>query len=150
MTQKITEDNLSFLMGDMVRLMRKRFAVRAKNVNLTSAQWRVLSYVLRRPGMTQAALADILDIEPISLTRLLDRMETAGLVRREIDPNDRRARNIYMTDKAEPLMAQLRAINAEFHDEAFMDISPEDLDAAKAVILAIRANLTKMGAADDG
>lgn len=147
---KITEENFSFLIGDTVRLMRKRFAVRARNVNLTSAQWRVLSYVLRRPGINQATLADFLDVEPITLTRLLDRMETAGIVRREIDPNDRRARNIYMTDQAEPLMEELRAINVIFQRDIFAGISDQDMNTARAVISAIRNNLLESGCNDGG
>ena len=80
-----------FLLHDTARLLRRDFERRSKGTGLTRAQWAVLAYVARNEGSNQAALADMLDIEPITLVRLLDKLEAAGLVERRPDPADRRA-----------------------------------------------------------
>ncbi|MDA5194054.1 MarR family winged helix-turn-helix transcriptional regulator [Govanella unica] len=141
MTSETTENNFGFLFADTARLMRKQFAQRARNVNLTGAQWRVLAYLSRMPGVKQATLADLLEVEPITLTRLLDRMEATGLVRRDIDPHDRRVRNIYATEKATPLMEELRAISLRFQADIFDGIPEAELQAAMATIARIRTKM---------
>lgn len=145
MTSGTTEQNFGFLLSDTARLMRKRFAQRARDLNMTGAQWRVLLFLARLPGANQATLADFLEVEPITLTRLVDRMEAAGLIRREIDPNDRRARNLYMTDKAIPVMEELRKISASFLQDLFAGIADRDFEIARAVLSRIRSNLSETG-----
>src|SRR3989338_3653906 len=92
-------DQLGLLLHDAARLLRKRFEERAAHFGLSSAQWRLLVHVLRETLVSQARLADRLEIEPISVSRLVDRMEQAGWVTREPDPDDRRVRVIVATDK---------------------------------------------------
>ena len=96
--------SLGFLLGDVSRLVRMRFDQRARDLDLTRAQWRVLAQLRRREGINQRALADILDIENITLTRHVDRLELKGLVERRPDPNDRRARTLHLKDKAKSVL----------------------------------------------
>ncbi len=96
-----------FLLHDTARLLRRDFERRSKSTGLTRAQWSVLAYVARNQGSNQAALADMLEIEPITLVRLLDKLEAAGLVERRPDPADRRVRRLYLTEATGPLLAQL-------------------------------------------
>src|SRR5882672_3339347 len=95
--------SFGFLLHDIARLMRKRFDQRARGLGLTRAQWQVLAHLARHEGINQAGLAEILEIEPITLGRLVDRMADSGWLERRADPNDRRARLLYLTAKARPV-----------------------------------------------
>ena len=85
------------LLIDSARLLRQRFDQRARAMGLTRAQWNVLSHLYRNDGINQAGLADLMEVEPITVGRQLDRMEEAGWIARQPDPSDRRVRRIYMT-----------------------------------------------------
>src|SRR3954454_12739715 len=102
-----------FLLHDTARLLRRDFERRSKGTGLTRAQWAVLAYVARNEGSSQAALADMLDIEPITLVRLLDRLEASGLVERRPDPADRRVRRLFLTEATGPLLEQAQKIGTE-------------------------------------
>src|SRR5207302_9486649 len=91
MTRHELDSSFGFLLHDIARLMRKRFDQRARNLNLTRAQWQVVAHLARHEGINQAGLAEIIEIEPITLGRLIDRMEEAGWVERRPNPSDRRA-----------------------------------------------------------
>src|SRR5882757_3179444 len=91
--------SFGFVLHDTARLISKRYDQRAKGLGLTRAQTQLLAYLLSHEGINQARLADLLEIEPISLARLLDRMEQSGWVERRPDPKDRRAWLLYTTDK---------------------------------------------------
>src|SRR5690349_2775122 len=104
--------NWGFLLHDAARLLRKRFDQRARGLGLTRAQWQVLAHVNRQEGLNQTALAEILEIEPITLVRLLDRLEAAGLIERRVHPRDRRVRLLYVTEKARPVLAEMQALGA--------------------------------------
>ncbi len=86
------ERSFGFLLYDSARLLRRDFDRRARAIGLTRAQWSVLSHLVRYGGVNQAALADLMEIQPITLVRLLDRLEEAGWIVRQADPNDRRSR----------------------------------------------------------
>src|SRR5690606_38856216 len=112
---------------DTARLLRKRFDQRTRSLGTTRAQWRVLFWLARQPGMNQARLAEMLEVEPITLCRMIDRMEQSGLVRREPDPADRRARLLFNTDAAGPLLDSLRKVSTEIHGEAMEGFTPEEI-----------------------
>src|SRR3954447_25460282 len=95
--------HLGFLLHDVARLLRTRFDQRARVLGLSRAQWSVLAHLSRNEGIRQNALADILEVEPITLARLLDRLEESGMVERRVDPNDRRARRLFVCPAAPPL-----------------------------------------------
>lgn len=133
---------LGFILYDTGRLMRKRFEQLARDLSITGPQWRVLFNLDRVPGLNQTQLADQMEIEPITLCRLIDRMEDAGWVRRELDPDDRRARRLYMTDQARPVMAKLRRLGDFVSKQALEGVSPQDLEQCLATLAAIHANLS--------
>jgi len=104
------EDNIGYIASDVARLIRKRFDVAARSIGVTGPQWRVLFTVMRNPGINQGALAETLDVEPITTCRMVDRLEQGGHLERRRDPADRRAWQIFLTPAAEPLLERLSAI----------------------------------------
>ncbi|MPZ35336.1 MAG: MarR family transcriptional regulator [Rhodospirillales bacterium] len=112
------DSSIGFLVGDVARLLRRNFNQRAQALGLSQAQWRALAYLARQQGVSQASLADRLEIQPITLVRLLDRLQAAGLVTRRPDPHDRRAFRLYLTDRAQPLLARMWSIAARTREQA--------------------------------
>src|SRR3546814_13038985 len=94
----------------MTRLLRRSFEERTRVSGITGAQWRLLFTESRNEGQNQGATAELLEVEPITLCRMIDRMEDAGMVERRPDPNDRRAWRLYLTDKYRSLIGQLREL----------------------------------------
>src|SRR5919205_2079152 len=90
---------LGFLLHDAARLLRKRFEQNARGLGLTRSQWQVLAHLAEREGIHQGALAEILEVEPITLVRILDRLQTAGFVERRLHEKDRRVRLLYLKPK---------------------------------------------------
>src|SRR3954453_13700996 len=91
------QPNLGFVLHDVARLLRKRFEQRVRGLGLTRSQWQVLFLLAQHEGINQVGLAEILEIEPITLLRILDRLEAAGLVERRTHAADRRVRLLYLT-----------------------------------------------------
>ncbi len=137
---------VGLLVHDVGRLLRRRIDQQAQNIGLTSAQWRVLSSVARaemrnEEPLNQATLADQMDMEPITLSRQIDRMQAAGLIERRPDPADRRAYRLYLTDDARPLVEKFRAIATDCLGDALIGVSEEELELVADVLGRIRANL---------
>src|SRR5579862_6293963 len=99
-----------FALHDVARLLRTLADQRARALSMTRAQWAVLKRLEMREGVKQAELAEQLDLQPISLARLVDKLSGIGLVERRDDPNDRRANRLYLTEKAAPILARLNAL----------------------------------------
>ncbi len=112
-------ETLGFLMSDVSRLMRRRFDERVRSSGATGTQWRTLKILQRRPGINQGQLADLLEVEPITACRMIDRLEESGFVERRRDPGDRRAWRIHLTDKAIPVLDELNDVVAELIEETF-------------------------------
>jgi MarR family transcriptional regulator for hemolysin len=132
---------LGFLMFDVGRLWGKRFDQRAKPLGLNRAQAKVLGYLARNEGINQAGLAELLEIEPITLVRLLDRMGHAGWVERQPDPNDRRAHRLYLGAKARPVLAAIRKVSDETREEALDGVSPREHELFRQMLERIHGNL---------
>ncbi len=132
-----------FLLHDVARLMRKRFEQKAKTLGLTRSQWQVLAHLARHEGIGQSALAEILEIEPITLGRLLDRLEAAALVERRAHPRDRRAWQLFLADKAHPILDEVWTLASETQDEAMAGLPPSERERLLNTLLAIRANLSE-------
>jgi len=98
-----------FTISDVGRLLRTYADQKARHFGQTRAQWAVLLRLERREGLKQSDLADDLDIQPITLTRLVDRLCDNGLIERRPDPNDRRAKRLYLTPAARPLLDRISA-----------------------------------------
>jgi len=121
--------------------LRRAFDRRAVSLGVTRAQWRVLAKLSRTPGMRQVELADHLDMEAITLCRIVDRLAEAGLVERQPDPQDRRAWKLVLTHKSKPLVKKLAALADDLGDEAFQGLPVERRDAVRATLAAIRDNV---------
>ena len=140
------ERSFGFLLHDIARLMRKRFDQRARALGLSRAQWQVLVHLSRHEGINQSGLAEILEIENITLGRLIDRMEEAGWVERRPDQNDRRARLLYTTQKVAPVMERMRGLAEETRNEALAGLADAERDALIERLIHVRANLSERGA----
>jgi len=140
------ERRFGFLLHDIARLMRKRFDARARHSGLTRAQWQVLMVLTRNEGSNQAALAEALDLEPITVGRLIDRMEEAGWVERRPDAADRRVHRLYITERARPMMARLETVANELLDEALAGLGEAERDALLDALVRVRGNLSERGA----
>jgi DNA-binding MarR family transcriptional regulator len=136
------KDTIGFLMNDAARLMRRDFERRARSLGLTRAQWQALFHLARNEGCNQATLADLLDVEPITLARVVDRLEASGLVERRPDPGDRRARLLFLGERAHPLLEELRALGAETRVVALAGISEEERHQLTRLLARMRANLS--------
>jgi MarR family transcriptional regulator, transcriptional regulator for hemolysin len=135
--------HFGFLLHDIARLSRKRFDARARTLGLTRAQWQALAHLRRNEGISQAGLADMLDLEPITVGRLIDRMEEAGWVERRPDASDRRVHRLYITERARPVMAQLEAVSNALIVEASAGLSPDQFEELLDLLTRIRSNLSE-------
>lgn len=135
-------DRLGFLIHDVQRLMRKRFEARASGLGLSSAQWRLLVRVAKEDGVAQARLAELLEIEPISVSRLVDRMEEGGWIERRSDAADRRVRMIFLTPKASDAYAVIKSIAGEVYEELLVGVKPEARRVLIEGLEAMVRNLT--------
>ena len=133
--------SFGFLMHDVSRLMRKSFDRRASAIGLTRSQWRVLAHLSRNEGVKQAGLAEILEIKPITLARLLDRLGANGWVERRSDPNDKRARRLFLTDKARPILVELREVALSVREEALSGFDAAEQDRLIDQLRAVKENL---------
>lgn len=124
--------------GETGHALRKAFGRRVSGLGVTGAQWKVMFRLTRKPGLRQTDLAELLDLEPITLSRIIDRLEEAGLVERVADPADRRAWRLHVTAKAQPLVEKLRAIADEMTAEVFAGIDRKDIETTRQVLARVR------------
>ncbi|HVU28899.1 MAG TPA: MarR family transcriptional regulator [Sphingomicrobium sp.] len=139
-------ETLPFKIGEAAHALRKAFDRRAVGLGVTRAQWKVLFRLDRHPGLRQIELADMLDIEPITLSRIVDRLEESALVERRPDPSDRRAWRLHVTVQAQPLIAKLKAVADELAADAFAGIDPKDIETATRVLERVRENACRNNA----
>lgn len=139
-------ETLPFEIGETAHALRKAFDRLAVGMGVTRAQWKVLFKLTRKPGLRQVELADMLELEPITLCRIVDRLEEGGLVERSRDPEDRRAWRLNVTPKAKPLIEKLQGVGAELVDQAFAGIDPKDIETTRKVLAQARENAARCGA----
>jgi MarR family transcriptional regulator for hemolysin len=140
-----TERSFGFLLHDIARLLRKRFDQRARSLGLSRSQWQVLVHLERHQGINQSGLAEILEIENITLGRLVDRLEEAGWVERRPDRKDRRAHLLYTTRKVAPVMERMHKLAEETRREALAGLTPEQHEALVDALVHIRGNISERG-----
>ena len=133
---------LLYEIGETAHTLRRAFDRRAAALGVTRAQWKVLSRLNRQPGLRQVELADLCDVEAITLCRIVDRLEEAELVERQRDPSDRRAWRLELTPKAAPIVKQLMALADELAEEAFAGLEAGDIALLRERLGRIRTNLT--------
>ena len=131
-----------FLVHDISRMLRKRFDRRARDIGLTKSQWIVLAHLARHEGINQGGLAEILELEPATLGRHLDRLEDTGWIERRPDPSDRRAWRLYLTGKAAPVLDKMGELVAITTEEALAGLGADERERLQSHLLTIRANLT--------
>ncbi len=139
-------ETLPFEIAETAHALRKAFDRRACGLGVTRAQWKVLFRLTRDPGLRQIELADMLDVEPITLSRIIDRLEEGGLVERVADPADRRAWRLHVTQKAQPLVEQLRLVADEMIEDVFAGCSADDIEITRRVLARARDNAARLGA----
>jgi DNA-binding MarR family transcriptional regulator len=140
--EQIPEESLGFLLSDNLRLTRRIAARYFEQSNLTLAQARALLGVFRWQGIRQVDLADFMEIQPISLARLLDQLAENGWVERRPDPKDRRAFQLYLTPAAAPIVKLIKEASQEFQNRAMAGLSGEQREALIAGLNKLRENLT--------
>lgn len=133
--------NISFVLHDVARLLRKRFEQRSRSSGLTRAQWQALAYLSLHEGIHQNKLADLMEIMPITLARLLDKMEARGFVERRPNPTDRRAWLLYLTPQAHPLLEIMRGNGQKTRDEAFVGLSSDAQQHLLQTLSLVKSNL---------
>jgi DNA-binding MarR family transcriptional regulator len=138
------ERGLGFLLNDVSRLMRQRFDERARRLGLTRAQWRVLGHLRRYEGINQGALAELLEVETVTLGRHIDRLEDAGWVERRRDPSDRRVWRLHLAEKSRPMIDRLTDLSTEVREFALTGLSKLDRDHLIESLLAMKDNLAAM------
>jgi MarR family transcriptional regulator for hemolysin len=129
----------AFLVSDLARLLKTYVDQQARRYGMTRAQWQVLSRLERSEGLKQSEIAEMLDLQPITLTRLVDRLCENGLIERRADPNDRRAKRLYLTEEARPLMDRLAVLGEEVMSEVLAGLDDND----------VTQMLTKLGRAKE-
>jgi DNA-binding MarR family transcriptional regulator len=137
------ESDFLFLIYDVAQLVRRQADKRAREFGMTRAQWAVMARLQREPGITQSRLAALTDVEPITIGRLVDRLEASGLIERQPDPDDRRIWRLRLTPKAAPILKHVTAFRRELHDEMAQGLDARELDALVASLQRVRGNLTK-------
>lgn len=135
---------LGFILVDAARLYRARIdrAFEQAGLGLTAGEARTLAHVSINPGLRQGVLAERMNVEPMTMVGFLDRLEGRGLIARDPDPTDRRAKIVRLTDTAAPLLEKVMAAAATAREEALAGLAPEQRDGLRAMLEQVRANLT--------
>lgn len=136
-------DNVGALLGDTSRMLRREFDARVRDIGVTRPQWWVLTTLRRHEGINQGGLAELLDVEPITVCRMVDRLQEAGLVERRADPADRRSWRLFLTTRANALLDQLKPIAEDLFAEALEGIAPDQQRELHAMLERIRENLSR-------
>lgn len=147
MSQIDLERSLGFLLNDVSRLMRQRFDERARGLGLTRAQWRVLRHLRQYEGINQGALAEILEVETVTLGRHIDRLEDAGWLERRRDPSDRRVWRLHLAEKARPMIDRLTDLSSEVREFALTGLSKLERDHLIETLMTMKNNLGAMNGA---
>jgi MarR family transcriptional regulator, transcriptional regulator for hemolysin len=134
---------LAFAINDVARLLRTYADHAARRFGMTRAKWAVLARLDRFEGLKQTELAEMLDLQPISLTRLLDGLAENGLIERRPDPDDRRAKRLYLTPAARPLLERLTDLGEDLMATALAGLSTAEVEAVLGNLTTVKENLRK-------
>ena len=144
MTGKSDISSISWLLADASRLIRKLADRRLGTIGVTRAQWQALANLRRMGPMTQAALAEVMEVETATIARLIDRLEAAGLIARKAEAQDRRVKLVTMTDKATAIMDEMGVIGQKLRDDMLVDLSPSELEALIGTLATIKSRLIRL------
>ncbi|QRM35479.1 MarR family winged helix-turn-helix transcriptional regulator [Microvirga sp. VF16] len=143
MLTKYTEETIGLLLVDGARLLRLQIdrAFEEAGLGLTAGEARTLAYVALYPASRQTALAAQMNVEPMTLVIFLDRLESRGLIAREPDPTDRRAKIVQLAPDAQSTLKQIQRITRQVQDGALQDFHPEEVEMLRTLLKRMRANL---------
>lgn len=136
-----SDRSVSRLVTEVARLFSRDFSVRVRDYDLTHTQWQALAVLSRQEGIKQAELANLLQVQPISLGRLIDRMEAAGWVERRAAPNDRRAIQLYLTPRAGPVLDRMTDPASLTLEVALSDFDTDEREQLLRMLQRVKANL---------
>jgi MarR family transcriptional regulator, transcriptional regulator for hemolysin len=139
-------NNFGFLLKDVSRRYVSRFERHAEQFSLTLVQCRALAHLEKNEGISQARLAELTEVEPMAMVRILDRMEADGVLERRPDPDDRRARRLHLTAKAKPLLEEIWRLAALTRAETFAGIARVEREAFIDVLERLDVNLLQLDA----
>jgi DNA-binding MarR family transcriptional regulator len=131
------------MLADVSRLIRRSFDERARGIGVTRPQWLVLTMLNRHEGSNQGNLAELMVMEPITLCRMVDRLQEADLVERRQDPADRRAWLLFLTPKARELLTALKPLGTEVMAIALDGIPEEERESLRRALDRVRQNLAR-------
>jgi DNA-binding MarR family transcriptional regulator len=135
------ELRLGFLIHDVSRLRRSAFDRCLKPLNVTRSQWWVLAYLSREDGMTQSQLAEELDLGKVAVGGLIDRLEKAGLLRRDADATDRRVNRVFLEPKSKQLIAKMRKVSHQLNQQILQGLDDSNLESTAVTLDAMKRNL---------
>ncbi|UWX03803.1 MarR family transcriptional regulator [Pseudoxanthomonas sp. NC8] len=143
-------ESLGYLVADLHRLFGRVFDRRVAHLDLTRAQWRALKRLSHTEGVTWVELADQLDMEPIAVGRVIDRLQKAGFVERRADPSDRRVWRLYLLSQSAQVTGEVEAVAHTLRKDAMAGISAADLTTTLSVLDRVRENLAQLDRASRG
>lgn len=132
---------------DVARLMRTKFDRWARAYGMTRAQGVILARLARQPGMTQNEMAELCEVEPITVGRLVDRLEARGLLERRLDPADRRIRRLHLLPPAEPLLAEIQYYKKKLFDDLTEGLDEATIETVTRALLHMKTQMTNEPAA---
>lgn len=141
-------DNIGFIIGDISRLIRRTFDKRAKSIGVTRPQWRVLTWLQRHEGLNQSALAERLEVDAMTLCRMVDRLQAAELVERRADADDRRAWKLFLTAKGRTLTQQLEPIGEDLLEKALTGLAGDERAQLLHLLERIQGNMQAIDSSD--
>lgn len=141
MSRDPVDVNFLFTLAELQRLMRAYADKEAARFGMTRAQWAVLAKVERQEGLKQTELAEQMEMQPITLTRLIDKLSDAGLIERRGDDTDRRVNRLYLKKAAKPLLAKLGELRSDITDTALAGLAPADIQRLMTQLDAIKENI---------
>jgi len=144
MVQYSKNREFAFILNDVARLLRTYADHRAAQYGMTRAQWAVLVRLDRAEGLNQSELAEMLDLQPITLTRLLDKLADSGLIERRPDPDDRRAKRLFLTPAARPLLEHLGVVGEDIMGAALDGLEPPAIEQMLGQLDVVRGNLRRL------
>lgn len=146
MKDKCTEDDLFYLLHEIAHLLRTHFDQRARTWGMTRAQCVILTRLKKQPGITQSEMAGLCEVEPITVARLVDRLEAGGFLERRADPTDRRVHRLHLLPAAEPILDRLMQSREEAVLRLVGDTDPTELGTTVTVLQHIKTKLAADGA----
>jgi DNA-binding MarR family transcriptional regulator len=134
--------DLLIVLHDVARLTRTRFDQRARASGMTRAQWVILARLSRQPGLSQNELAGICEVEPITVARLVDRLEARGLVERRPDPSDRRIKRLHLLPAAEPMVEEIMSYKEALRSDMLEGLGEREIETFLNCLLHLKNKLT--------